>query len=269
MPRLFKHLALTALLVFTSALSSMAMAGDTLQRVIDFKTLKVGMSAGQPPFTMADREGKLMGFDVDLAKALANAMHVKLEIKVMPFGDLMQALEEEQVDMVISGLSITPERAEAASFVGPYMMSGKSILTNDMALAKVSEAGEFNRNDLKLAALKNSTSSAFVTAAAPEATLIEIQDYDEGVAMIKEGKVDGMVADMTSCILQVLRYPDAGLRTLERPLTVEPIGIAVKKTDPEFHNLVDNYLDAYGKMGILAKIRQKWFESNTWIAALP
>ena len=48
MPRLFKHLALTALLVFTSALSSMAMAGDTLQRVIDFKTLKVGMSAGQP-----------------------------------------------------------------------------------------------------------------------------------------------------------------------------------------------------------------------------
>jgi len=264
-----RTILLSAMLVLGTALSSAALAGDTLQRVIDFKTLKVGTSAGQPPFSMADRDGKLMGFDLDLAKALANAMRVKLEVKVMPFGDLMNALDEGQVDMVISGVAITPQRAEQATFIGPYMMSGKSILTKNDVLAKVSESNEFNRSDLKLAALKNSTSASFVSTVAPEATLVEIANYDEGVAMVRDGKVDGMVADMPICVLSVLRYPDAGFVTLDKPLTVEPIGIAVKGNDAQFSNLVDNYLEAYGKIGVLAKLRQKWFESNSWVAALP
>jgi polar amino acid transport system substrate-binding protein len=248
-----RTLLLGGLLVLGTALSSATIAGDTLQRVIDFKSLKVGMSAEQPPFTIA----------------LASAMRVKLEIKVLPFGDLLKALDEGEVDMVISGLAITPERAEAASFIGPYMMSGKSILTKNDILAKVSNTEQFNRADLKLAALKNSTSSDFVSSAAPEATLIEVDSYEEGVDMVKDGTADGLIADMPICVLSVLRYPDAGLVTLERPLTVEPIGIAVKGGDAQFHNLVDNYLEAYGRVGVLTNLRKKWFENNSWVAALP
>jgi ABC-type amino acid transport substrate-binding protein len=99
--------------------------------------------------------------------------------------------------------------------------------------------------------------------------LIQVADYDEGVAMVKEGKVDALVADMPVCVLSVLRYPDAGLITLERPLTVEPVGIAVSRNDPQFFNLVDNYLRAYEKTGILGKIRAKWFEDSSWVVSLP
>ena len=245
------------------------MAGETLQRVIDFKVLKVGMSVDQPPFNMVNRDGVPMGFDVDLAIALAGAMKVKPEIKRMPFGDLMKALENDEVDIVISGMAITPERAQAASFVGPYMMSGKSILTKDSVLAGVSEGEEFNRNDLKLAALKNSTSAEFVNAVAPEATLVKVETYEEAVEMLGNGKIDGLVADMPICVLTVLRYPDAGFVTLDKPLTVEPVGIAVKASDPQFRDLVDNYLEAYARVGVLAKLRAKWFENSEWIAALP
>lgn len=269
MTRLFKHFLLSAALIAGSLLSTAGMAGETLQRVIDFKTLKVGISGDQPPFNMVNRDGVPMGFDVDLAVALANAMKVKPEIKQMPFGDLMEALENEEVDMVISGMSITPERAEMASFIGPYMMSGKSILTKNSVLAKASDSDAFNRGDLRLAALKNSTSASFISSAAPEATLIEVATYEEAIKGLNEGKIDGLVADMPVCVLTVLRYPDAGFVTLDKPLTVEPVGIAVKASDPQFHNLVDNYLEAYGKMGILAKIRAKWFENNNWVAALP
>ena len=107
-----------------------------------------------------NREGGLMGMDVDLAKALAVAMRVKLEIKTMPFGELMTALEKDEIDMVISGMAITPERTEFASFVGPYMMSGKSILTKSSVLANIKGTEEFNRGDLTLVALSNSTSSS-------------------------------------------------------------------------------------------------------------
>ena len=76
--------------------------------------------------------------------------------------------------MVISGMSITPERTELVSFVGPYMMSGKSILTKNSVLGKITSTEEFNRKDLKLLALSNSTSAAFVKSAAPDAKLIEV-----------------------------------------------------------------------------------------------
>jgi polar amino acid transport system substrate-binding protein len=269
MTNLFRRLVLVSLLTLTAIFPINSMAGDTLQRVVDFKVLKVGMSGNQPPMNTFNREGGMMGFDVDLAKALAVAMRVKLEIKTMPFGELMTALEEDKIDMVISGMAITPERTEMVSFVGPYMMSGKSILTKDSVLANIKATEEFNRKDLTLVALSNSTSASFVRLAAPDATLVEVKDYDEGIAMIKDGKADGMVADMTACVLAVMRYPDAGLVTLEKPLTLEPIGIAVSKDDPQFLNLVDNFLDAYGKMGILAQLRKRWMEESGWIAALP
>ena len=269
MPSLTKRVMLGCMLLLAAALPLNALAGDTLQRVIDFKVLKVGMSGNQPPMTMTNRDGGLMGFDVDLAKALADAMKVKLEIVPMPFSELLPALEQNKVDMVLSGLSITPERTEMVSFVGPYMMSGKSILTKNSVLAKIEASKDFNRKDLKLVALSKSTSAAFVRAVAPEAQLIEVGSYDDGVAMIRDGKADALVADMPLCVLSVMRYPDAGFTTLERPLTVEPVGIALGKNDPQFFNLVDNYLRAYEKTGILGKIRKKWFEDSSWVAALP
>ncbi len=264
-----KRAAGFCLLALSMLLPPAAQAGETLQRVIDFQVLKVGMSGNQPPMTMKNREGKLMGFDVDLAVAMANAMKVKLEIVTLPFGDLMAALQENKIDMILSGMAITPGRSEQVAFVGPYMMSGKSILTRDSVLAKISSADEFNRKNLKLLALKNSTSATFVKAVAPDANLVEIADYDEGVAMLIDGKADALVADMPVCVLSVLRYPDAGLVTLERPLTLEPIGIAVSGDDHQFFNLVDNYLEAYEKTGVLTKLRDKWFEDDSWVAALP
>ena len=267
--KITKRLVLGSLLTLGLAFSASTFAGDTLQRVVDFKVLKVGMSGNQPPFTAVSKSGQPMGFDVDLAKALAAAMKVKLELKAMPFGELMTALEEDKIDMVISGMEITPQRTEVASFVGPYMMSGKSILTKNSLLAKIQATDEVNRKDLKLVALKGSTSASFASTVAPDATLIEVADYDEGVAMVLEDKADAMVADMPICALSVLRYPEAGLTTLSKPLTVAPVGIAVSKDDPQFLNLVENYLDAYAKVGLLGKMRQKWFEDKGWIAALP
>jgi ABC-type amino acid transport substrate-binding protein len=269
MSNALKRLMLGGLMALAVTFPINSMAGDTLQRVVDFKVLKVGMSANQPPMTMVNREGGVMGFDVDLARALATAMKVKLEIKAMPFGELMTALEEDKIDMVMSGMSITPQRTELVSFVGPYMMSGKSILTKNSVLTKISSGEEFNRKELKLLALSNSTSVSFIEDVAPDANLIEINSYDEGVAMIIEGKADAMVADMPMCVLSVMRYPEASLTTLDRPLTIEPIGIAISKDDPQFFNLVDNYLRAYEKTGVLGKLRKKWFEDSSWVAALP
>ena len=267
MQKIMKQLLLGAVLALSFLPSSFA--GDTLQRVVDFKTLRVGMSADQPPMTAINREGGVMGFDVDLARAMASVMRVQLDIQVMPFGDLLNALDEGKIDMVMSNMSITPERAGRAFFVGPYMMAGKSILTRDSVLGNAKSSGDLDKKELKLAAIKSGTSAMFVRENAPNAQLIEVKTSDEGAARLIAGEVDALIADIAICKLAVLRHRDAGLVTLSQPLTIEPVGIAIKADDQQFRNLVANYLDAFGKTGMLAAMRKKWFEQSDWVVALP
>ena len=236
------------------------------------------MTADQPPFNVRARDKTIIGFDVDLARALAGNMNVELEIVEVPFGDLLETLLEGKADMVISGMTITPERTRSVSFVGPYTLSGKSMLTtarvkevvNNGAEITASDLGtEFNNPAIQVAALENSTSESFVQRELPKASLHTIRNYNEGIQLLLTGRVDAMIADIPILKLSMLRYPDAGLGIIEPPLSIEPLGIAIGRDDKQFENLVRNYLSAFEKTGLIPRLRQKWFEDNSWIALLP
>jgi polar amino acid transport system substrate-binding protein len=258
-------------LALTTIVAGAAWADDApvLDRILKNGEIRVGMSGNQPPLNTRSRSGGLIGLEVDLAKQLSAAMGVKLKIVDMPFGDLLTTLEKGDVDIVMSGVSITASRTEKFAFAGPYMMSGKSILTKSATLAGAKGSEDIDQPDFSFAALENSTSEEFVKLNLPKAKLVTIKDYDEGVKMVMDDKVDALVADMPICVLSVMRYPDAGLVTLKRPMTVEPIGIAVPASDPQLLNLLDNYLDALEGMGYMQELRKTWLQDGSWIAALP
>ena len=106
-------------------------ASPVLDRVVEQGVLKVAMSGNQQPFNFVYGKKKApIGFDVDLAQEIAKLMQVKLEVTRMPFDQLIGAVESGNVDMVISGMTITAARTRKVSFVGPYMLSGKSMLAS-------------------------------------------------------------------------------------------------------------------------------------------
>lgn len=261
----------TLVMVSASAFPSDATAQDSpvLDRIVETSTLRVGMSLNQPPFSMKARDGAPMGLEVDLANALAAAMKVELQIVEKPFADLIPALENGDVDLVMSGMTITANRSRSVSFVGPYTISGKSILTTSAALAAADEAEDLNESDIRLVTLANSTSETFVRRMLPEAQLTTVASYDEAIAMLRANEAGALVADMPICILTVMRYPNEGFATLNQPLTLEPIGIAVPAGDPQLLNLVRNYFMALEGTGILEALRQNWLENGAWVAALP
>jgi polar amino acid transport system substrate-binding protein len=240
-----------------------------LDRVVKSGQLRVGMSGSQPPFNVVSRNGSLIGLEVDLANMLASGLRVDLKIVQKPFGDLLGELAAGNVDVVMSGMAITPQRSQTVSFAGPYMMAGKSILTRSDVLAAANDAGEVNKEDITLAALENSTSQQFVEKVMPRSKLVTVKNYDDAVKMLLDGKIDALVADMPICVLTILRNPDAGLSTLAQPFTVEPIGIAMSSGDKQMLNLVENYLEAMEKMGAMDLMRKKWLQDSAWIAALP
>lgn len=259
------------LLLVLTGLAAGIQAADApvLKRVLETGQLRVGMTGNQPPMNVKSRTGAFIGLDVDLAKMLADTMGVKLTMVPMPFPQLLGALKAGEVDMVMSNMSITPQRTVEFTFVGPYMLSGKSILTKSTNLAAISLSGEINKAEFKIAALENSTSQQFVEKNLAKATLIKTQNYDEAINMVLNDEVDLMVADMTICVLAVMRHPGSGLGTLKAPLNIEPIGIAISSEDPQFANLLDNYLTIYKGAGILEMLRKKWMENDAWISSLP
>ena len=257
---------LTAVLAGCSTFGGSAAAPDgspVISRIVENGALRVGMSGNQPPFNAKSRSGQLIGLEVDFAGLLAGAMGAELEIVTRPFGELLGALLAGDVDLVMSGMTINAERARHTAFVGPYAMAGKSILTKSSVLAAAQSVGDLNKAELKLAALENSTSQAFVERHLSEAQLVKIEDYDDGVQMLIDGEVDALVADMPICVISIMRFPNENLATLAKPMTIEPIGMALPAKDPLFAGLLQNYLTTFEGVGALEQLRKKWMEDNS------
>jgi polar amino acid transport system substrate-binding protein len=268
---LFRRLT-TLVIIIAALFMSMAATADyspVMEKFLKTGELRVGMSGNQPPLNAHSRDGELIGLEVDLAKQLASAMGVGVKFVEKPFGDLLAALDKGEVDIVMSGVSITAGRSTRFAFAGPYMMSGKSVLTKSETLAGASGSDVMNQPQFKFAALANSTSKDFVENYLPKSKLVIVKDYDAGVKLVIDDKVDGLVADMTICVLSVLRYPDMGLATPNQPMTVEPIGIAIPANDPQLLNLLDNYLEALEELGYMKELHRTWLKDDSWVAALP
>ena len=165
-------------------------------------------------------------------------------------------------------MTMTPRRNLQAAFIGPYIVSGKSILTKSSTLATINNASGLDQSEITLAALRGSTSERFVQQAASSAQLILVDSYDEAVSMVRDGSVDAMVADFPICAVSAMRYPDEGLTTLQQPLTVEPIGIALRD-DALLINMITNFMALLNMTGQLDALEKKWFEDGSWVALLP
>jgi polar amino acid transport system substrate-binding protein len=240
-----------------------------LDHILQRGELVVGTAGSMPPLNMTTKAGKIIGFEADLAGYMATAMGVRLKLEAMPFSELLPALEAGSVDLVISGLTITPERNLKVAFVGPYLVSGKAVLTKIKRLASAKDPSKIDRRGITVAALKGSTSQEFVEKRMPKVKLVATKNYDEAVAMVIGGKVDAMVADFPICVVSILRYPDQGLLTLIDPFTYEPLGIAVPANDPLLINWVENFLTGFQGSGELDALKANWFEDASWLKHLP
>ena len=240
-----------------------------LDRIMAKKELVVGTAASMPPLNMTTKDGQIIGIEADLARYFATGMGVKLNLKAIRFNDLLTALGKGQVDMVLSGMTITPQRNLSVAFAGPYFASGKSILTKQANVESVDEIEKMNNPDKVLVALKGSTSQTFVEKLMPKAKLVLSDDYDKAVAMVKNDGAIAMVADYPICFLSVNRYPEVGFATLTKPISYEPIGIALPASDPLLLNWVQNALNFLEKTGELEELIQRWFKDTSWVSQLP
>ena len=248
--------------------SSTTSASPVLDRIQKRGELIVGTMGNMPPLNMTSKDGEIFGLEPDLARLLAKAMNVKVKFVTKPFSELLPALQTGEVDMVISGMTITPERNRKVAFIGPYFISGKAFLTKIKTIALADEAEDANNPKTKIVTLRDSTSQAFAEAFLDKTTLFTTGNYDEAVDMVLQDKVDAMIADYPICVVSVFRYPEAGLLSVVTQLTYEPLGIAIPANDPLMMNWTRNTLNNIEGSGILDELKLKWFARGNWLNKL-
>lgn len=275
-PRSVAALAASLLAVFLLGCAQMSPRsadaggpGSVLQRIQDRGALVVGMAGDMPPLNYRSRDGEMMGLEVDLARGFARRMNVDLAIDQIPFAQLLPALQDGRVDMVISGMTITPTRNRQVAFTRPYLESGKALLTKRETLASAESADAVDSPALTVVALQGSTSAAFVEAAMPKATLVTTAGYDQAVQMVLDDKADVMVADYPITVISVFRHPNRGLVSVRQPLTYEPLGIALPAADPLLLNWVENTLGLLEGGGQMEALQTRWLEDTGWVSTLP
>jgi polar amino acid transport system substrate-binding protein len=266
---LFLALILLSACAHTAQTTANVSPAPVLDRIVKNGELVVGTAASMPPLNMTTKKGEIIGFEIDIATYMAEAMGVKLRLEAMPFSDLLPALESGKIDMIMSGMTITAKRNLNVAFAGPYLASGKALLTKDKNIAAARKGSEINSPDRTLVALKGSTSEIFIKEVITQAKLVTTDNYDKAVAMVIEDKADALVADYPICAVSVMRYPDKGLISIFTKLTYEPIGIAVPAGDPLLLNWVENFLSNLVGSGRMEALAASWLESSHWLYRLP
>ncbi|MCG8588255.1 MAG: transporter substrate-binding domain-containing protein [Proteobacteria bacterium] len=246
-----------------------APAPSVLAQILERGELRVGVSGDLPPLNMKGDDGDFRGFEIDVVRALAESMGLEVRFVEKKFAQLLPTLERGEVDLVVSGLTITPERNARVAFAGPYFISGTSMLARSREIAEARSPAELDHPERRYAALEGSTSEGYVRDRLPNATLVTTVDYESAVQLMIDGEVDALVADHLACTVSMWRNPDAGFAPVGTPFTVEPLGIALPARAPLLLNLVQNYLNTLETTGLLSRFKAKWLADGAWMSERP
>ncbi|WP_303722838.1 transporter substrate-binding domain-containing protein [Malonomonas rubra] len=261
---------ITGLLALCIVMPSIATAG-TLEDIMDRGEkgiLRVGMEPGYMPFELTNKKGEIVGFDVDMAKRMAKAMGVELELVSTAWDGIIPALITKKFDVIMSGMTLTQERNMKINFASPYIVIGQTILLKKDLAGKVDSYKDLNDSNYTVASKLGTTGEQAAKRMIPKAKYISYETEQEGVLELVNGKIDAFVYDKPYNVTALAQRGSSKITHLDEPFTFEPVAWAVRKGDYDFINWLNNFLVQAKNDGTYDKIYNKWFQDDAWMKDL-
>lgn len=249
--------------LYAQSVAQLMTKESTLEQVMKRKVLRVGMSTFVP-WAMKDKTGKLIGFEIDVARRLAKDMGVDIEFVPTNWSGIIPALLVGKFDVVIGGMGITPGRNLKVNFSIPYDYTGMSIVAHKKIANGFDSLEDFNKPSVILAARMGSTPVDAAKKYMPNAELRLFNDESQVFQELINGRVHAVVSSAPTPAFQALKYPDRLFLPLSETFTREPIGFAVRKGDPDTLNYFNNWIRVVTAEGWLKELKHYWFESKAW-----
>lgn len=245
-----------------------AAAGNKLEEIKEKGVLTIATTADYPPYEwhlVKEGEDKIVGFDIDIAQAIADEWGVDLEVKDMDFDGLIPALSTGKVDLVLAGMNPTPERAESVDFTDIY------VTTLDTVLIRKEDADKYNSKeslkDANWATQKATIQEEFLQEEFADSELQSVGKWGTAILSLKTGKVDAILMVETVANQYAAENDDLMIANVDDlGSTPNEAAIAVQKGNEEFLEEVNGILNNLQEAGTVDELILKnveLMEENT------
>lgn len=238
---------------------------STIEDILKRGELRVGFEAGYVPFEMTDKNGRFVGFDIDMAKEMAKAMGVKFVPVNTAWDGIIPALLSNKFDIIMSGMTVTQERNLKVLFADPYIIVGQTILLNKKHEGEVKSYKDLNDAKYTVTSKLGTTGEQAVKRYIPKAQYKSFETETEAFLEVLNGKADAYVYDLPNCVYQYAQQGKGKVVFLDEPFTYEPLAWAINKGDPDFLNWLNNFLRQVKNDGRYERIYNKWIKGSEWM----
>ena len=226
-------------------------------------TVRIGVEGAYPPFSKTTKDGKLEGFDIDIANALCKEMNVECKLVKQDWDGIIPALLAKKYDAIVASMSMTDERKKKVAFTNRYYQSPARFIMKKDAKIEISKAGLKGKS---VGVQRGTVSDKFITGTFGEG--VEIKRYgtqEEAYLDLNAGRADLVFAD-AFVLLEYMNsdkgkdYVFVGDSYSDPKYFGEGIGIALRKKDVELTDNFNKAIDAIRKDGTYDTIRKKYFD---------
>lgn len=225
--------------------------------------IKIGLSLFVP-WSMRDKNGDLIGFELDVGRQLAEDMGVDVEFSPTAWDGIIPALVSGKFDVIISGMSITAQRNLTVNFSEPYAFSGLTVLANKEMTKDFSTLEDYNSSDVTFAARRGATPAVLIARMFPEAELLLFDEDGASTQEVLNGNAHASMASEPTPSREVRKYPDTLHIPFDQSFDARGEAFAHRKGDPDATNFFNNWISTKWRTGWLKERNDYWFKGVEW-----
>lgn len=241
--------------------------GSALDRILSSKTMRVGITR-LAPLAMLNKNNELVGLEVDVANRLADDLNVTLELVSTAMPDLLNGLNTGHYDLIISGYSITPERALHVNFSNPYYYTHTLLVASKQA-APGKTAAFFNSPGTILGVVAGHSQIQTAGMRFPQASLRLFDTEEALLSDLLAGKIPAAVVSDQLIRFNVAFHTNKLYLPDNKSLGTAPVAIAVRQGDQKILNFLNSWIAILQGDGWIEARRAFWYEQSSWIKDVP
>lgn len=228
-------------------------------------TLRVGLSADYPPLHFK-QDGKIYGVEPDNARAVAEILGYRVQLVELPFEGLLPALNAGEIDVIMSGISITEERSEKMRFADPYLGVGQMAILHESKLGRYSQPWAIYREGVRVGVEPHTTGAQFAEDSLGDARLRYYDNPDQAFAALRQDEIDLYLHDAPTSWQLANSSANGDLISLYKPLTEELLAWVVAEDNVSLAEDLNRALALMKANGSLQYILNRWIPVSIEVA---
>ncbi|MEZ8501500.1 transporter substrate-binding domain-containing protein [Vibrio splendidus] len=260
--KLFKT-AITALLALSVSLPALASETPNLDKINERGSLRVGMSTFVP-WAMRNKQGDLVGFEIDVAKRLAEDSGWKVEFVPTAWDGIIPSLLSKKFDVIIGGMSITEARAKSVLFTEPYSHSGVQLAANKELAEGFTQISDFDSRRVKIAARRGAFTVQVARETFPKAKVLQFDDDAQAFQEVLNGNAHAVIASSPKPEHETIKNADTLFIPFEERLSKGNEAFAVRLGETDKAEFFNEWIKARTEDGWLKERYEYWFSTLDW-----